>query len=125
MMGETRAISRAHGINITHIRLEVQELAGLFHIHPIAAFVFIQPFFTECRHGHAQVSGNTSHILLGIGGRHRLATVGAIQAISSFPDFLVSLDDHFIQPPGSFFFQPGEKTLYTLFIMTDYLPERI
>lgn len=41
VMRKTGAVPRAHCIDITHIGLEIQELAGLLYIHPIPCLVFI------------------------------------------------------------------------------------
>lgn len=119
VMGEASAIPGADRIDITHIGGQVQELAGLFDIHPIPGLVLIQPFFAEGLIRHSEVSGDPLHIFFRIGGRHGLAAIGAIQAIRLCPGSLVGDGNKLVQTPWGFFLQPGEEPFYTLLIMPD------
>ena len=117
MVREAGTIPGADRIDVAHIGLQVQELAGLFHIHPIPALVFIQPFFPEFFFRHAQVFRDPQHILSRVCGGHGLTTVGAVQAIRFRPGRLVSLYDHLAQGPAASFFSNRVRKLFTALLI--------
>ena len=107
MMWEARTVPRPHGIDMTHIGLEIQELTGLFYIHPIPRLILIQPLLLEFGLRHVEMFGDAANILSRIGGRHRLAAIGAIQTIRTLPYFLVRLENKIMKPLERMLFQPA------------------
>ena len=93
MMGKTRAIPRADRINIAHVRLHVQELTRLPHIHPVPGSVLIEPLLAELRFRHTQMRGDPPDVLPRIRRRHRLTTIGAMKAIRTLPRLFIRRRD--------------------------------
>jgi hypothetical protein len=124
VMGKPGAIPGTDGIDAAHIGLQIEELAGLFYIHPIAALVLIQPFFPKCFFTHAQMTRYPLYVRRGIGGRHGLTTIGTMQTIGLFPGDLVRIRDHLIQTTGGLILQPGQKTSQAFLVVTRDLPKR-
>ena len=106
-MGEARAILGAYGIDATHVGLQVKELTGLLHIHPVARGVLIQVFLLKLIHRQANVRRDPDQILRGVGGTHGFATVGTTEAIRFFPNFLIDHRGHLVQSLGRVIAEPG------------------
>jgi hypothetical protein len=116
MMWETSTVPWTHGVDITHIGLEIEELAGLFHIHPIPRLVLIQPFLLESGFRHTQMFGDPPEIFPGIRGRHRFTTVRAVETIRTLPDFFIRFDDKEMKPLERMSFQPAKETPHPAFV---------
>ncbi len=66
------AVGGPYLVNGTHVRLQIQELAGLCLVQPVpvAAPLLVQPFFLKGLLRHIEVSGNSFDILLVKSGGH-------------------------------------------------------
>lgn len=109
-MRKPGAIGGTHFVDRTHIGLQVEELAGIGGVHPIALLILIKPFFPERRWCHAQVTGDAVNIGLFESGRHFLAAVCTTKTVYFLPYFPVNLHGHLVQLHRWFFFYPGKKT---------------
>ena len=123
VMRKTGTVARAHGVDGAHICFEIEKLTGLFYIHPIARPVLVQPLFPKTLFGHAQVGRYPPDVFLCIGGRHRLAAIGAIQAIGLRPRHLIRLCRVTLYAFGNIFLQPRQPAFHAPFVVTDDLPE--
>jgi len=124
VVGETGAVARSHLVYATLVRFRIQKLAGLLFIEPVSAFVPVQPFLAKSLFSHAQILGNSLNISAGIGRRHGLATVRAVEAVDTFPYLLVSPSYPFVKASGSFLFQPGQIALNPTLVSPDHESER-
>ena len=72
-MGEARAVGRANGINAAFIIFQVEELAGLLFIQPIAIFFsfLIQPLRFEFINRFAEMRGDSFQVSRIEGRRQR------------------------------------------------------
>lgn len=120
---EAGTVGRTHFVDGTHIGLEIQELAGVGGIHPVAYFIQVKPFLLERRGGHAQVRRNALDVAGLESGRHFLAAVRAGQAIHFRPNFFVEDLGQLIQFTGRIFFDFGQKATKTGFVFGYFLPE--
>lgn len=110
MMRKPGAISRPDRVNAALIVFQVEKLARLLPVHPIACAVFIQPFLAECFFRHTKMCCNPLYVFPRIGWRHRLAAIGAGQAICFLPYMHIFLHNQCIQSPRRFLFKPGKKS---------------
>jgi hypothetical protein len=116
VMRKSCAIAWSHFIDRAFVIGQVQELAWLLAVYPVALPVFAQVFQLEFINGHSDVSGDTHNILPGIGGRHCFAAVGARKAIGLLPHFEVGLYRNFIKSAGRSFAEAGKKAAKCRFV---------
>lgn len=109
-VGELGAVFRTDGVDVAHVGLTVEELAGSGAVHPFTLAVFVQPFLPELFYGHSQVCCDALQVLEGKGGRHCPAAVGAGKTIHFFPYFTVKYIGIGIQCGGWIILYLGEET---------------
>jgi hypothetical protein len=119
-MGEARAIGGTDFINAAFIILEIEKLAGLYFIDPIAIVSF-QPLLAEFFGCLVEMRGNAFDICIGKRRRHCFATIGAGEAGHFFPYFFFQAGGEFFQTAWWFFFQLAEKTAHSIFAVTRFL----
>lgn len=123
-MRESGTVPRTYLVDAAHVGLQVEELTGLLSVHPVAAFIVVEPFLLERITGHAQVRRDAFDVLRRESRGHLPAAVGACEAIRFLPYFTVDLHGHGIESAGRIFFQPGEECPHFFLTSEDLLPER-
>lgn len=110
VVGKTSAIMGADRIDAAFIVFQIQELAGLFLVDPVALFILIQILFPELFRRHPQMSRNPDDIGTAEGGRHGLAAVSAGKAIGMRPGLGIGLQGKAIKAPWRCIADTGKKT---------------
>ena len=117
------AVNGPYCIDAAHIGLKIQELAGLFHIHPVADLIQVQVFLFEFIHRHVEVGGDADEVFFGKSGAHRFAAVGTGEAIHILPNFFVDLFGHGVQLARGILSQFGKEHPEAALVQVNHFPE--
>jgi len=109
-MRKIGTIGRAHFINRTHVRIQIEELAWLRFVHPVVvSFIPVQPFFLENFCLHAKMRGNSFNIFCCIGRAHYFAAISTTEATNLCPHFFLCFIENLMQDFRRIFFNPADK----------------
>ena len=108
-MRETRAVCGAHGIDTAHIGAEIEELAGLQDVRPIAVPFLFQPLLFKGFRCLVEMGRNPLKVFIGEGRCHFLTAVGAAQAVHFFPYFRIYDRCEFINILRRIFLHPVQE----------------
>ena len=111
-MRESGAVGGTNGIDPALVIGQVQKFTRRGSIHPITISPPLpdQVFISKRIHGHPQVSGDSFHIRIRVGGGHGLATICTGKAINGFPNTRLQRADAGIQSARLIFRDPGQKS---------------
>lgn len=109
-----------YGVDGAFVGFQVEELAGLFFIHPVLGRVLLQPFFGEFLGGLLKVGGNPFDISSRKSRCHFLAAVGAGQAIHILPYLFFNLRPYLVDAAGGFFFGLIQKATEYLALFCEF-----
>lgn len=123
MVRKSSTVAGPYRIDAAFVVGEVEELAGLLTIDPVALPVFTQVFLFELVHRHVQVKGDTDHILPRIRGGHRFAAVCTGKAVRLLPHCLIGFHRHPVEPAWRLFFEPVEKLSKSRFVASHFVAE--
>jgi hypothetical protein len=118
MMWKAGTVARANRVDAAFIVFEVQELAGLLAIDPVAIAILAQVFLFELIHRHPDMSRNSKQILFIVCRRHGFATVGTRKAIHLLPHLQVGSNGHRIESTRRVNRQPRQKSFHRRLIFS-------
>jgi hypothetical protein len=124
MVRKSSAVVRTNFVDAALVIFQVQELAGLFLVHPVTRSpLFVQPFLFEFFGGLVKVSRNAHQVFFGERGRHAAAAIGTFQAIGLFPGFLIGFLPYLLYAGNTVFLQFGEESTLFAFLQIHLLLE--
>ena len=119
-MREPGAVCRPDLVDTALIVLQVEKLAGLGPVQPVAVFfsflteIILFEFF-GCL---SQVRGDSPYVFQSECGGHRLATVRATKAIRFSPNLGFEAADKHIQSAGPVIFDAGKEAAEPAFVFS-------
>jgi hypothetical protein len=122
-MREAGAVCRADSIDAAFIIGQIEKLAGLLFIQPIAVLLLflIEPLSLELLYGLAEMRGDPLQVFLVECRRHRLAAIRAAKAIRFQPHFLFQFGGQPLHAPGRLLLQFSQECAQAALVAAGFL----